>query len=1014
MRLHHSLFVALPTLLLVAVISGCSIPNVILGGQERVNLNLTEQGDCPVIPDPNPREDCIASVGDEYSGILEEQDNGDRIMVVLEVPNTYEVVLSSDDADDGSQQTKDFEVYDSSGARVILDDDNRFAPEQGGAYFVVVSGAIGVYRLSINRVTTSETTDCSTNIATECRLNFEGTTSRRFTGTVGGAGDSGDWIEVTLDRNVTYRITVTLVAGGARVAPGIYRSDDQVEPDRVDADDRYTATEDGDHYIGVALGTNGGYTLTIARIEVAAPPLMVGKTTPDIIELEAAVITLSLDRPPARGVTVTVVVAGTAARGSIMFDANDSTDENLKQMLTFATGSGEPISTAGIYTLEFRTAVGEEGLIELPTSGSVRLIVIDGTKPTVGLDDVSSLPARLFYGTDLMVEVSASGAPATVALVGVEARHADGSVVKESIEVNPDEYENRQVIFRDLRLGEYTVSAEAPIRVVNVDGTTHSVTVNAVQVNLTTTQTSGLLAADMAFRVMAQVASSDYSGRVELSLSDVGSATPTLDLRGTVSDTHNYGVLAAGSYTLKAGGTGIAAISDITFSVVGAPAIATPIVVDDDVEVQVAIVDGTQLTQPIPIELRLSGATTRTAGISLPAGINPYTVARFEGLAAGTYTLTAAPVVGLTIDIPDSSVTIATIVPTNPAGVWVPQVGTTSSTLHGVAYGAGRWVAVGANDAIRTTADPTSSWGATTSGAARELWDVGYANGVWVAVGANGTIRTATDPAGSWAGAVSGTTEDLMGVGYANGRWVAVGANGTIRTATDPTSSWAQTSGATEDLMGVAYGNGRWVAVGANGTIRTTTDPTSSWISATNNTTDNLVGVGYADGHWVAVGDAGTIRTARNPAGVWAHADSGTTENLAGVGYADFYWVAVGAGGTLRAAINPTGTWAGATSGTTGNLAGVGMPTGVGWRRARRHDCDLHCIHKHCAGHYQAGTGRKYPDGAGTHHRWGTVGGSGQRCADTDRPDTRYAGCYACCRHAQSGRHRHVQRSGVR
>ena len=64
-------------------------------------------------------------------------------------------------------------------------------------------------------VTTEGDTDCTATTATGCGLDL--TTSTEFAGVVDGTGDGtgddtddpSDWIEVTLEKGTTYRITVT-------------------------------------------------------------------------------------------------------------------------------------------------------------------------------------------------------------------------------------------------------------------------------------------------------------------------------------------------------------------------------------------------------------------------------------------------------------------------------------------------------------------------------------------------------------------------------------------------------------------------------------------------------------------------------------------------------------------------------------------------------------------------------------------------------------------------------------
>src|SRR5690606_7860488 len=73
-------------------------------------------------------------------------------------------------------------------------------------------------------------------------------------------------------------------------------------------------------------------------------------------------------------------------------------------------------------------------------------------------------------------------------------------------------------------------------------------------------------------------------------------------------------------------------------------------------------------------------------------------------------------------------------------------------------------------------------WMAVPSGTSTSLEGVAYGNGLWVAVGDDGMIRTSTNGT-SWTQRSSGTSNDLYGVAYGNGLWVAVGIGGTILTS---------------------------------------------------------------------------------------------------------------------------------------------------------------------------------------------------------------------------------------
>ena len=586
----------------------------------------------------------------------------------------------------------------------------------------------------------------------------------------------------------------------------------------------------------------------------------------------------------------------------------------------------------GSYTLTASAAPGN--INPIVYAGSGQDVTIAEPPVTVTLNAV---PEPLYYGIEVTATVGAGWRPSAGTRVQVVATHTDRTTVTSAdVVLDTNNYQNLSTTLSGLKPGQHTLTAtttNSAFDVSAVNAANTGVMVNPVTVTLTTNPAKTEFLTSESFTVSAQVTNPNpYSGTVTLGLTGVGNPPP-LPLSGNIPTTSaGLGPFSAGSHTLRASGTGIAAITDIGFSVAApaAPAavVVTPFLVDNDLEVQVAVHDGSTLADEVTITLRLTGQSPKT--VRLPAGTaNPFGSVRYDNLPARSYSLTAtttsaAVAVG---DIPDadSVFSVSDVIPTVPSGAWEDDAASgTTERFRGVAYANGRWVAVSESGVIRVATDPAGVWKVATSGMTNNLWDVAYANGRWVAVGDGGDIRVATDPTGTWTPATSSdTTRWLHGVAYANGRWVAVGGgffNNEIVTATDPAGVWtgATNSGTTEFLLDVVYANGRWVAVGLNGEIVTATDPTGTWSDdVTSGTIGDLYDVAYANGRWVAVGDGGVIVTATDPAGVWTPATSGATSKLNGVAYGNDRWVAVGDGGDIRVATDPIGVWTDATSGTT-------------------------------------------------------------------------------------------------
>lgn len=131
------------------------------------------------------------------------------------------------------------------------------------------------------------------------------------------------------------------------------------------------------------------------------------------------------------------------------------------------------------------------------------------------------------------------------------------------------------------------------------------------------------------------------------------------------------------------------------------------------------------------------------------------------------------------------------------------------------------YAAVGLSGGIITGATSTGSWTSRTSGTGNNLFGVAYGNGKFVAVGDSGTIRYSTTGL-TWSGATSGTTAALTGVCWTGSYFVACGAGGVLFRSADGVTWSSITSGTSNGLSGI-FANGSHVfAVGQNGVSRST------------------------------------------------------------------------------------------------------------------------------------------------------------------------------------------------
>ena len=151
--------------------------------------------------------------------------------------------------------------------------------------------------------------------------------------------------------------------------------------------------------------------------------------------------------------------------------------------------------------------------------------------------------------------------------------------------------------------------------------------------------------------------------------------------------------------------------------------------------------------------------------------------------------------------------------------------GVTVNSYEGVTFGNGKFVVAGyafdgsAYTAVILTSTDGSTWtAANTAGALAGLRNVAWGGGKFIAVGNYGAVLTSPDGS-NWAVQNSGITDKHFNdVGYGSGFYVIAGTDGTILTSTDGAAWTARSSGTTKHLTGVAFGNNTFLVVGGDST----------------------------------------------------------------------------------------------------------------------------------------------------------------------------------------------------
>ena len=316
---------------------------------------------------------------------------------------------------------------------------------------------------------------------------------------------------------------------------------------------------------------------------------------------------------------------------------------------------------------------------------------------------------------------------------------------------------------------------------------------------------------------------------------------------------------------------------------------------------------------------------------------------------------------------------------------WTPRAVSGTGNLFGMAYGAGRFVALGGLNAIYTSEDgniwtPRDSKVQDTN----SLQTIAFGAGRFVAVGFNGRTTTSTDGINWTPGQVPTTVANdyLYWIRYVQGKfWVSSSDDNTVRTWTSTDGlTWMQpaltlppnmfigqvefgngiyvattdgdflwsSDGVTwsaagfgplgQDMPKVRYVNDRFVAVSTDGTIATSTNG-QTWTQQVSGVTVGLSDVAFANGVYVISGGVPRVILTSPDAVNWTQVVSGPSQTspLLAVATGAGKLVAVGNSGTIVTSSDGV-AWTAPTSGVANNLfdvtygAGVFVAVGAGGR----------------------------------------------------------------------------------
>ncbi|MFO1502114.1 MAG: hypothetical protein U1G07_27700 [Verrucomicrobiota bacterium] len=152
---------------------------------------------------------------------------------------------------------------------------------------------------------------------------------------------------------------------------------------------------------------------------------------------------------------------------------------------------------------------------------------------------------------------------------------------------------------------------------------------------------------------------------------------------------------------------------------------------------------------------------------------------------------------------------------TSPDGNhWISRQQT--ADFEGVAFGAGRFVAVSIEGKIASSGDGLSWAYQSVAPGGRAFHAVAYGGGRFAAVGAQGLIMISDDGV-HWTDKSLPVANEFLAIAWSNYAFVAVGKNGIDVRSADHGDTWKIGNVFNADYYGVAFGKGTFAAVGTGG-----------------------------------------------------------------------------------------------------------------------------------------------------------------------------------------------------
>ena len=248
---------------------------------------------------------------------------------------------------------------------------------------------------------------------------------------------------------------------------------------------------------------------------------------------------------------------------------------------------------------------------------------------------------------------------------------------------------------------------------------------------------------------------------------------------------------------------------------------------------------------------------------------------------------------------------------------WQPGNSPESNDWRSVAYGHGKWIAVGAdvanalNDPFMTSPDGIN-WTRLTPPGVEKLpyYDIVFGNGVFVATTNSEKAATSSDGV-NWTMITLPISEGGR-MAYGNGVFAMISRAGAAYSSNG--SVWTETSpGSATNSLEMVYADGKFVSVGGGRIVYSTNG--EIWTTSGTNSEKPMTGIAYGNGRFVAVGSGGALTS--SDAVNWE-----TTPSLPGSGMST--WQSVTYGSDKFVAVARTGTetfmWSTTGEGVAGRI----------------------------------------------------------------------------------------------